>query len=286
MIKDLILEVFKFIGELNYWHVGLLTALESTAFPVVIPVETVIIPMGYYAYLGTKNLPLLMFSCTIGIVVGCWINYWFARALGRTFIYKHSHLLHINIEKLQKLERKFLSHGRLLMFVGRFIPIPAFKHIITIPAGMAKMPLFQFTFYNALGGFIFSTSMLLIGYFFGGSEKLVSKAITNFTIVCVVALCVYIIVKLVISFISKRQKQDNKGFDDFIFTDTSFNNESLFGIAMPRTANTLKLVKSKFSNKKGIKKTHFIRKKYFKSRFKDKVGFFKKRKQHKFFRAK
>ena len=181
MIKDFIFELFKFIGELNYWHVGLLAALESTAFPVVIPVETVIIPMGYYAFLGTKSLPLLMLFCTIGIVIGCLINYWFARALGRTFIYKHAKLLHINIEKLQKLEAKFLKHGRLLMFVGRFIPIPAFKHIITIPAGMAKMPLLPFIFYNALGGFIFSTSMLLIGYFFGSSEELIHKAIGKFT---------------------------------------------------------------------------------------------------------
>jgi len=207
MIKDFIFELFKFIGELNYWHVGLLAALESTAFPVVIPVETVIIPMGYYAFLGTKSLPLLMLFCTIGIVIGCLINYWFARALGRTFIYKHAKLLHINIEKLQKLEAKFLKHGRLLMFVGRFIPIPAFKHIITIPAGMAKMPLLPFIFYNALGGFIFSTSMLLIGYFFGSSEELIHKAIGKFTVICVVIALTYVVVKIIIKIvIAKREK--------------------------------------------------------------------------------
>ena len=286
MIKDFILELLKFIGELNYWHIGILTALESTCFPVVIPVETIIIPMGYYSYLGTKSLPILMFSCTVGIVIGCWINYWFARCLGRTFIYKHAHFLHINIEKLQRLERKFLSHGRLLMFVGRFIPVPAFKHIITIPAGMAKMPLFQFTFYNALGGFIFSTSMLLIGYFFGGSEKLVSKAITNFTIICVIALSVYIIVKIVIFFIKKKQKQDNKGFDDFIFDDANFKDESLLGIAFPRTANAVKLVKTKVSTKMKSKKIRFKKRKFLKKRFSVKNNFFKRRRQHRFFRKK
>ena len=210
MIKDFILELFKFIGELNYWHVGILSALESTAFPVIIPVETVIIPMGYYAYLGTKNLLLLMFSCTTGIVIGCLINYWFARAVGRSFIYKHSKLLHINVDKLQKLELRFLKHSRLFMFVGRFIPIPAFKHIITIPAGLAKMPLTPFIFYNALGGFIFSTSMLLIGYFFGSSEELIHKAIGKFTVACVVIALMYMIVKIVISIVKKREKLKEK----------------------------------------------------------------------------
>ena len=89
MLRELIYEIFKFIGDLNYWHVALLSALESTAFPVIIPVETIVIPMGYYAYLGTKSLPLLIISCTIGIVVGCLVNYAFARYLGRSFIYKH-----------------------------------------------------------------------------------------------------------------------------------------------------------------------------------------------------
>ena len=205
MIRDFILEVFKFIGELNYWHVALLSALESTCLPVVIPVETVIIPMGYYAYLGTKSLPLLIFSTTFGIITGCLVNYYFARFLGRSFIYKHSKLLHINIEKLQKLEQKFLKHGRLLMFVGRFVPIPAFKHIITIPAGMCKMPVPQFLFYNGLGGLIFSTAMLLIGYFFGSSEELWKKALGNFMIICLVVLFTYFIIRLVINFVIKRR---------------------------------------------------------------------------------
>ncbi len=207
-MRDFILEIFKLIGELNYWHIGLLTALESTCIPIVIPVETVIIPMGYYAYLGVKSLPLLMFASTIGIVCGCVINYYFAMLLGRTFIYKNAKLLHINIERLKKIEKMFLRHGRLLMFVGRFVPIPAFKHIITIPAGMAKMPIGQFIFYNMLGGFIFSTSMLLIGYFFGSSEELIHKAIGKFTVACVIIFITYLAVRIVVTIISKRHRNE------------------------------------------------------------------------------
>lgn len=217
MIRDFILEIFKLIGELNYWHIGLLTALESTCFPVVIPVETIIIPMGYYAYLGIKSLPLLIIASTIGIVCGCVINYYFAMLLGRKFIYKNAKLLHINIEKMKRLEGMFLRHGRLLMFTGRFVPIPAFKHIITIPAGMAKMPIGQFIFYNMLGGLIFSTSMLLIGYFFGSSEELIHKAIGKFTIACIVIFVTYIIVRIIAKVIAKRHGSER--YDD-IYVET------------------------------------------------------------------
>ena len=206
MIKDFILELLKFIGELNYIHLAIFSALESTCLPVIIPVETIIIPMGYYAFLGQKSLPLLMISATTGIVVGCVINYYFACLLGRKFIYKYSKYLHINTDTLRKLEQKFLTHGRLLMFIGRFVPIPAFKHIITIPAGMAKMPMKQFIFYNALGGFIFSTGMLLIGYFFGSSEKLVQTALSNFMIVCGAFLVLYISTKMIIKIIVHAKK--------------------------------------------------------------------------------
>lgn len=206
MIKDFVLELLKFIGELNYIHLAVFSALESTCLPVIIPVETIIIPMGYYAFLGQKSLPLLMLAATTGIVIGCVINYYFAYLLGRKFIYKYSKYLHINPDTLRKLEGKFLTHGRLLMFTGRFIPIPAFKHIITIPAGMAKMPIKQFIFYNALGGFIFSTGMLLIGYFFGSSEKLVQTALSNFMIVCLALLVLYIVTKIIIKIIIRSKK--------------------------------------------------------------------------------
>ena len=267
MIKEFIFEIFRFIGELNYWHVALLSALESTAFPVLIPVETVIIPMGYYAYLGTKNLSCLMFACTFGIIVGCLINYWFARTLGRTFIYKHSKLLHIKVEKLQRLEATFLKHSRLLMFVGRFIPIPAFKHIITLPAGMAKMPIAPFVFYNALGGFIFSTSMLLIGYFFGSSQELVHKAIGEFTVACIAVATTYIVAKIVLYLITKRNKRKSQ--------EHSFNHVDL---SQQYTSNK-KFIKPKFLHRR----SRFKNNKYLRRQVKSLFLFVKRRNNKQYF---
>ena len=293
MLRELIYEIFKFIGDLNYWHVALLSALESTAFPVIIPVETVVIPMGYYAYLGTKSLPLLIISCTTGIVIGCLINYAFARYLGRSFIYKHAKFLHINVEKLQKLEEKFLKHGRLLMFVGRFVPIPAFKHIITIPAGMAKMPVHQFVFYNALGGLIFSTSMLLIGYFFGSSEELWRQALGRFVIVCLALFGIYLLIRFIISMLIKRNNRNNVSYLEEITAEQDADTEDddvdkdrseifIGNYKIGRSKNTTKKEASNTSNKnvnlqKGSYDDRFFSKKNIHKNKKDKKKSFFKR---------
>ena len=204
MLQNLLLEIMKFIGELGYFSIFLLSALESTAFPVVIPVETVIIPMGYYAYLGQKNLFILIFATTSGIIVGCLLNYFCARILGRALVYKLAKYLFLKPEHLQSWEQKFLKNGKSLLFFGRFIPIPAVKHIITIPAGMAKMPVGIFTFYTALGGFIFSTAMILVGYFFGSNTKLVKKILENATIFVCLVIAVYFFLKSCAWFIRRK----------------------------------------------------------------------------------
>ena len=78
---------------------------------------------------------------------------------------------------------------------------------------MAKMPIKQFIFYNALGGFIFSTGMLLIGYFFGSSEKLVQTALSNFMIVCVAFLVLYIATKIIIKIIIRTKKDKREMYE-------------------------------------------------------------------------
>ena len=239
MIRDFIFGLLKFIGDLNYWHVAIISALESTCLPVIIPAETIIIPMGYYASLGQKSLPLLMLITTVGIVVGCVINYYFAYFLGRKVIYKYGKYFHLDIDKLKSLERKFLKHGRFLIFIGRFVPIPAFKHIVTIPAGISKMPLGQFIFYNALGGFIFSTAMLLIGYFFGSNEKLVHAAINNFMYICVSLLLTYILMKIVMRIIISRKKKNG-----------TYNEEKMpFYKTRKKIKNRNEMIKNKYHNK-------------------------------------
>ena len=269
MLQELAYSILKFIGDLNYWHVALLSALESTIFPVIVPVETIVIPMGYYAYLGTKSLPLLIVSCTTGIVAGCLINYAFARYLGRDFIYKHAKILHINIEKLEKLEQKFLAHGRLLMFVGRFVPIPAFKHIITIPAGMAKMPIKQFIFYNALGGFIFSTSMLLIGYFFGSSEELWRQALGRFVVVCLALFAVYLLIRFIISALVKKDKKQDE--DDIALEEQEPKLEEVSDNKKAIFLGRMRIGKSNIGNNIDSKsgKNRFLKKSFVKNK---KVG--------------
>ena len=77
------------------------------------------------------------------------------------------------------------------MFIGRCIPIPAVKHIITIPAGLSRMDLKDFIVFNALGGFTFSSVMVFFGYFFGQQAGVFLKRF-SFTIL-LLALIVFFV---------------------------------------------------------------------------------------------
>ena len=89
-VLSLFSKTFDFISGISYFELGVITALESTFFPVFVPIETFIIPMGYLASLGQRSIPMLLISCTIGIIIGCLINYMLAMFLGRPLIYKFS----------------------------------------------------------------------------------------------------------------------------------------------------------------------------------------------------
>jgi membrane protein DedA with SNARE-associated domain len=221
LIHILFSKTFEFIASLNYFELCVIMLLESTCFPVFIPVEVFIIPMGYLASIGQRNFGMLMIASTIGIVSGCLINYFMARILGRPFIYKYSKYLMINVKTLEKWERKFLKNSKLIMFLGRFIPIPAVKHLITIPAGISKMKLSDFILYNALGGLTFSTISLMFGYYYGDKASTAIMKLLSigkyFLIFCIIVFLIILLSKKIrllerikISKLSKKIKQSNK----------------------------------------------------------------------------
>ena len=161
--------------------------------------------MGYLAYLGQKNMSLLIFFSVVGTVFGCIINYYLSLWLGRPFIYKYAKFIMLNTKKLEKLEVFFLKNSKLIMFLGRCAPLPGIKHIITIPAGISKMKMRDFLLYNTLGAIFYLTIILHIGFFTGGNENSIHYAKNIAIIILTLSLCIYILFKFGI----KRQRKKN-----------------------------------------------------------------------------
>ena len=153
------------LGNLNYTTIFFLMLLESTVVPV--PSELVVSPAAYHAASDNLNVVLVVLFATIGADVGASINYVAGYFLGRPIIYKFAnsrwgHLCLLNQEKVEKSEKYFYDHGVVATLTGRLIP--GIRHLISIPAGLSKMPYWKFLFYTTIGAGAWHTILAALGW--------------------------------------------------------------------------------------------------------------------------
>ena len=153
------------LGNLNYTTIFFLMLLESTVVPV--PSELVVSPAAHHAASGNLNVVLVVLFATIGADVGASINYVAGYFLGRPIIYKFAnsrwgHLCLLNQEKVEKSEKYFYDHGVVATLTGRLIP--GIRHLISIPAGLSKMPYWKFLFYTTIGAGAWHTILAALGW--------------------------------------------------------------------------------------------------------------------------
>lgn len=153
------------LDQLSYLHITILMAIESSFIPF--PSEVIVPPAGYLAAEGKLNLTLVIFFSTLGSLIGAFINYELASALGRPLLYKFAnskigHLCLLSQEKLEKAEKYFDENGAVSTFVGRLIP--GIRQLISIPAGLVRLSIPKFILYTTLGAGIWNAILAFIGY--------------------------------------------------------------------------------------------------------------------------
>lgn len=160
-------ELIRWVLEnLNYWVVTLFMAIESSFIPF--PSEVVVPPAAWLAMAGdTMNIVLVVVFATIGADLGALVNYALARYLGRPVVYRFAdsrlgHVCLIDREKVERAEEYFRRHGATSTFFGRLVP--AVRQLISIPAGLARMPIGRFLAFTTLGAGAWNTVLALIGW--------------------------------------------------------------------------------------------------------------------------
>ena len=154
------------LGHLNYGTIFILMLLESTVIPV--PSELVVAPAAYHAAAGNSDIFLVILFSTLGADVGASINYVAAYFLGRPIIYKFANskwgkMCLLNQEKVEHSERYFYNHGKVATITGRLIP--GIRHLISIPAGLAKMHYWNFLLYTTLGAGAWNCILAALGWY-------------------------------------------------------------------------------------------------------------------------
>ena len=154
------------LNNLNYPTIFLLMLLESTVVPV--PSEFVVTPAAYHAAGGSLNVLLIILFATIGADVGASINYFAALYVGRPVIYRFAnsrlgHLCLLNQQKIEKSEKYFDDHGVAATLTGRFVPV--IRHLISIPAGLARMNYWKFLLFTTIGAGGWHSVLAALGWY-------------------------------------------------------------------------------------------------------------------------
>lgn len=144
--------------------------VESSFIPF--PSEVVMIPAGFLAARGglTTQQPVLdaiicVLCGTAGSLLGAYVNYFLFSWLGTPFLEKYGKYFFLPPESLHRAEELFRQYGAGATFVCRLLP--AIRQLISIPAGLARMPLGSFTLWTGLGAGIWVTILTAVGYAVG-----------------------------------------------------------------------------------------------------------------------
>ena len=193
-----------FVNNASYLFVFIFMVIESSFIPF--PSEVVVPPAAYLAMQkGDMNIFIVVAVATAGALVGALINYVLSLLIGRPIVYAFAdsrlgHALLINREKVEKAEKYFDEHGAVSTFIGRLIP--AIRQLISIPAGIAKMNIWVFCIFTALGALVWNCILAGLGWWLSAKVSLdqlyaaVEKFNSYLTVggLIILALCVVYII--------------------------------------------------------------------------------------------
>jgi membrane protein DedA with SNARE-associated domain len=143
---------------------GLAVALENLFPPI--PSEVILPLAGFTASQGEMSLVGAIAWTTLGSVVGALALYYIGAALGRKRVRAIAAKLPlVKVGDIDRTEAWFGRHGGKAVFFGRMVPI--FRSLISVPAGVERMPVGRFLLYTASGSLIWNTVFVMAGYTLG-----------------------------------------------------------------------------------------------------------------------
>jgi len=180
----------------HYGYVGIFGLLMLGIVGLPIPDETLLLFTGYLIFKHELE-PLPAFaSGFLGSICGISVSYALGRTLGLYLIARVGHMLHITPDKLDHVRVWYERHGKYGLVISYFIP--GIRHLAAYVAGSSKVPLPVFVPFAYLGGFLWSSSFITIGYLLGDEGQQMSAAIQRYlllgAVIATVALAVSVVV--------------------------------------------------------------------------------------------
>ena len=169
--------------------------LAENLFPPI-PSEVVLPLAGFLVGRGDLGGVQAIAAATVGSVVGALVLYALGRWGGRALVLRYGRLLRVTEAELSRAEGWFEKYGDVVVFFGRMVPLA--RSIVSIPAGMMKMPLARFTVLTTIGSVLWNTLLIGAGWFLGANWEQVTTVVGSVSnivfvvgLVAVIALTIY-----------------------------------------------------------------------------------------------
>ena len=202
MLQDFAHAVQGLVVDLGYPGLFILIVLESTMIPI--PSLLVMPFAGYLAAQGHFSLPMILVINSTAALLGSALSYWLGAAGGKPLLLKYGKYVFVRPKDIEKTEEFFAKHGKWTVLIGRFLPVV--RHIISIPAGIARMPLVPFFTQTFIGSTLWGGGLMLMGYGLGARWQAIAAQAKKVDLLIAVGI-VLVIVAIAIRFIMKRRRE-------------------------------------------------------------------------------
>jgi membrane protein DedA with SNARE-associated domain len=196
----------------GYGGVFVLMAIESTVFPL--PSEVVVPPAAYWARQGEMNFWGVVLAATLGSWAGAAISYAVARRLGRPLILRYGRYVFVPEKKWLLAEEWINRYGTAGIFFARILPVV--RHLVSLPAGAARMPFGRFSISTLVGSFAWCTVLAWFGAQVLGDEprllqdpEALTRVLHQKLIWFVAAAGVLFLLYLTVDLIGRRLKRES-----------------------------------------------------------------------------
>ncbi len=174
-LEMIILSAAQIIYDAMGWFgVALLLVFENATG--ITPSEIILSLAGWMLIAEHRLSPSMIFLggfyAAIGSTIGSSIAYWAARLGGRPLVEKIARWVRIKPGYITRVENQFHRWGVGLVLVGRIIP--GIRTLISIPAGLARMPFITFLAATFIGAYVWCTLLIGAGYILGHQWTLIS----------------------------------------------------------------------------------------------------------------
>ncbi len=202
MLQDFAHWVQGIVESLGYPGLFLLIVLESTMIPI--PSLLVMPFAGYLASKGVFSLPVILAINSAGALTGSLLSYWLGAKGGKPLLLKYGKWVFVRPKDIDKTEQFFARHGGATVLIGRFLPVV--RHLISIPAGIARMPLHKFLVQTFIGSAVWGGGLMVFGYVVGSRWESIAAKAKRVDLV-IAALIVLAILAIAVRFMWKRRTE-------------------------------------------------------------------------------